>query len=589
MRGRKKAPDFRRLVPRTPPEGMREWVSKAMAGALERWGLIYEAEWVPDYFSFSLGETDEPKKIKMVRVTCSCCGESILLNWGYDQKHGYGFVLPEDEEGDWPATVMAAGDACRCPMCNEQVLVNKRSAIKDYYVTAETTCMSAALVGEDNLLSLTCWVVQRRTHRSGINRLEIIPAEAYVFSAADCAQLMGWRNAYSGQVGYFVQYGQAWRQPERWKDIWGEETDIFGMTPELVAASCLPHCKLDVYMEHLRGIGKRYPAVYLRLYQQHPNVEALLTRGLPLVLDDLILERMEDKVEVLKMGIVSLDEINWNETRPAQMLGLTKDELRMGQRQEWGLLLWRLFSRTKAAGETLTGEDIQAAFCLGDDNVLDLIGRGPVGKSIRYLLRQYELAVPENEDEDPSPYDIVDIQTLLDYWSMSEQLGRDLADPSIRFPIDLLQAHDAMTELIKQRELDAMVPFFRLRRKQLKKYIFAADGLIIRPAASQRELTGEGDALHHCVSTYGKRHAIGETAIFFIRRVSHPRKSYYTLELDEKELKVRQNRGMCNCARTPEVQAFEEKWLAWIWSGCQRDKFGKPILNETVRRKAGAA
>ena len=105
--------------------------------------------------------------------------------------------------------------------------------------------------------------------------------------------------------------------------------------------------------------------------------------------------------------------------------------------------------------------------------------------------------------------------------------------------------------------------------------------------ARQRELTEEGDALHHCVSSYGKRHAAGETAIFFIRRASKPGTPYYTLELDERALKVRQNRGSYNRARTPEVQAFEEKWLAWLQSGCQRDKKGRPVLPE--KRKGEAA
>ena len=118
----------------------------------------------------------------------------------------------------------------------------------------------------------------------------------------------------------------------------------------------------------------------------------------------------------------------------------------------------------------------------------------------------------------------------------------------------------------------------RVRRKVLRKYVFAAGGLLIRPAASQKELTDEGNALHHCVSTYGKRHAGGRTAIFFIRRKSSPGSSCYTLELDEKELIVRQNRGLRNAPRTPEVQAFEDLWLSWVRAGAPRDKSGKPVI-----------
>ena len=95
------------------------------------------------------------------------------------------------------------------------------------------------------------------------------------------------------------------------------------------------------------------------------------------------------------------------------------------------------------------------------------------------------------------------------------------------------------------------------------------------------------------MGTYGKRHAVGETAIFFIRRTARPREPYFTLELDEKKLEVRQNRGAHNCPRTPEVAAFETEWLAWVREGAPRGLDGKPLRAEahgqTVGRKGTAA
>ena len=101
-----------------------------------------------------------------------------------------------------------------------------------------------------------------------------------------------------------------------------------------------------------------------------------------------------------------------------------------------------------------------------------------------------------------------------------------------------------------------------------------------------RVVAVEGNALHHCVGTYGKKHANGSTAIFFIRRASRPNEPWYTLELDEKKLEVRQNRGKHNCARVPEVQAFENKWLAWVWAGAPRGQDGKPVLPQARVRAA---
>ena len=102
----------------------------------------------------------------------------------------------------------------------------------------------------------------------------------------------------------------------------------------------------------------------------------------------------------------------------------------------------------------------------------------------------------------------------------------------------------------------------------------------------RRVVAVEGNALHHCVGTYGKKHANGSTAIFFIRRASRPNEPWYTLELDEKKLEVRQNRGKHNCARVPEVQAFENKWLAWVWAGAPRGQDGKPVLPQARVRAA---
>lgn len=579
--------DYRSLVPRTPPEGLREWVLKNCRSELDRHGLVYEVEYVEDYgLCRLLDEWAESRKIKMVRVTCSCCGESTLLNWGKDEAHGYGFVLPDDEEGDWSRTVTTAGDEAGCPICGAKVLVNKRSAIRDYYVAAECHVMSADVIEQTGELVLTGWTVQRRVYRSGIERLELLPAEAYVFTSTDCFQLMGWRKGYSGTGGYFVQYGP-WRQPKQWRERWGWEEDIFGLTPELIDSCCLPHCKLDVYMAPRPG-ARHYPVAFLRLYQVHPNVESVLLHGLPRVLDDLIAGKTEaTDWGKNDRGRLELPEIDWTQTRPAQMLHLTKEELRMARGQDWEKLFWELFVGAKAGGELLTVEDIQAAFCLGDEHLAMLIPWRQVGKSIRYLLRQCETLGLEVDDDgaDPMP----DIQLLTDYWTMAETLGRDLSEATVKYPADLIAAHDRAAELMKQKETEGTADLFRVRRRLLKKYTYVAHGLLIRPAASQRELTAEGDALHHCVGTYGKRHAAGKTAIFFIRRVGRPRESYFTLELDEEKLEVRQNRGLRNCARTPEVEAFEKEWLEWVRAGAPRDRNGRPLDVKQIGRKVGAA
>ena len=66
------AVDYRPLVPREPPEGLREWALKTCRNELDGSGLVYEIEYVRDYGLIQvMDEWATHEKIKMVRVTCS--------------------------------------------------------------------------------------------------------------------------------------------------------------------------------------------------------------------------------------------------------------------------------------------------------------------------------------------------------------------------------------------------------------------------------------------------------------------------------------------------------------------------------------
>lgn len=592
--------DVRALVPRTPPEGLTSW--RLMWEALEISGLVYEAVWIEERgLEYYLDEYAKPRKVKMVEVCCSCCGERGLLPWCKTDeiRGGYGFLHPAEE---MPA---GSGDITQCPFCEAPVLVKKAAEIgppsrwQSYFISDETHVMSAAVVGEKKYMVLTGWTIQRRVYRSAHEEVKFIPAEAYVFGPANCWKLMGWKNSYSGQCGHFITYSSDWRQPRDWSESWGAADCIYGLTPELVAGSCLPNCKLDVYMESFQTMKRKFPVAWLRLYQFHHNAENLLLSGLPLVLDDLLAEACgAGNWETNRRGLPAIEEVDWNEARPDRMLGLAKDELRMAREQGWGAFGWRLFLRAKQCGERLTAEDIENAFILGDDAVVDLPGQGPVGKSLRYLLKQIERigeymeALAEEEFEDLAQESAIDVSFLLDYWRACRDLGRDLSDAQVRWPRDLIDAHNTVMEQKRRAEREvkekALAPRFRIRRRQLARYIFEADGLKIVPAQSERDLRKEADTLHHCVWTYAQRHAEGKTAIFFIRRTVEPGTPYYTLELDEEALRVRQNRGLRNCGKTEAVQAFEDLWISWVRAGAKRDRDGKPVLPERTRRRRSA-
>lgn len=589
--------NYCKLVPRTPPEGFLDWCREKSRtrdegeDPLDIHGLVFEAEWVEEEGIAPMLEERKPRKIKMVHIRCTACGEERWVNWEGRTtalgKPDYGF-LSIRENG---CESVFDGDETYCPACGDRVIAKKAAKLGyGYHVSGSAYFLSAQLL-PDRALALTGWCVERRFGRSGGSYLHAQPYDAYVFTATDCAKLTGWSKQYSGTAGYFRSWNTAWRQPQRWGEGWGQETDIFGLTPELVAESQLPHCKLYEYMTGRLFSPNASPApiAYLRLCQAHPNVETLVTAGVSHLLDELMAEEMrEDRWQYNRKGKLSLPEIRWKEKRPSAMLGLTREELRLARAQGWGQYYWRLYTRCLAHGEKLTEEDLRNIWYLGDENLLELIGRGPVGKSVRYLLRQAEQSDAwETWETDPDEElgERIEAGYLLDYWTMAEGLGYDLGDGHIRWPRDLYQAHEAARLAQQDRKDRANNQAIRERYRALRKWRFAWNGILIRPARSQDELNREGKLLRHCVATYGRSVAAGSSAIFFLRRASEPDKPWYTLELDEKTLTVRQNRCDCNGPRTPEVKAFEEVWVRWLRAGAPRDEHHRPIAPETKKKE----
>lgn len=572
--------DYRAIVPRTPPE----WLKEKMAVNLDTGGLLYQIQWVEEDPMGPVLERRKRRKTKMVKVKCSECGGEGVLPWAQGRSEKtYGFHHPGEVWSDrwgWQyGDVVYHGDAVLCPWCGSPVEVIRAATLRRncWHETAETTAMTASTLQGGELV-LSGWRAQRRVYRDGHEEVAIDPMEAYVFHGNEACKLTGWRNAY-GHGGYYIELKREWGQPKDWSESWGSEGEIYGLTEELIQGSSLPHCKLVEYMR-MQKVKKVYPVAYLRLYQMHPQVENLLMNGLPMLLTELIDKEIRGRVwSNNKKGRVYLDEINWDEREPSKMLGLNRGELRLAREMGWCRFLWQLYLAAKESGEILTEEDLCNVFYLGDEDAIDLVGQGPVGKSVAYLLRQIEV-YGENEETDPyvEIEDYIGVQPLLDYWYMCRMMGWDLSDKHVRFPPDLCQAHDRVMQEKKDLTEEMMKSAFAQRAEELGKFRFQAEGLLIRPAASQKELNDEAKQLSHCVWSYAERHASGQTAIFFIRNVDEPKKSYFTLELDELHLEVRQNRGKGNCDRTKEVEAFEALWLSWIRAGCKRDKDGEPVL-----------
>lgn len=586
--------DYTKKVPRKAPEGMLDTMDERM----EVHGLVYSCEWVMDTSPETM-LTKPGRKKRAVRVKCSFCKGEDLLDYAPPRMmcHGYGvsqygFVNVPPEEH-----VVMDGDNTLCPFCRVPVLVKCASAIgkKGRVIVDEEFAMSASLLSQRkgrSPLVLTEWSICREIDREANEHITSRPAEAYIFEADDAVKLICRHQSYHGYIGYFTAYSAVWRQPQQWSETTGQELWIYGLTKELIEASALPNCKLFEYMEagSYRRENWKSPVVYLRLYQRYPQIENIVVQGFSHILDGLFDRYLPaSKWENNKRGDMTVPEIDWSEKRPAQMLRLNKDEFRMMQQQCWDLYHWEIYLKCREVGDILTQRDITLLHQYGGEDAERVIGRAPLGKCLRYIFEQMIPCADVDEDEFDIEVDAaVDLTTLADYWDMAETAKWDLDSTQVRWPDDLLMAHNMATDAVDQIENRALNPKFKKRFAELSKYAYESGGLQIVPARTQSELKREGKLQHHCVSSYGKRHANGETAIFFIRHVAHPKTPYFTLQFDEKDECVKQNRGKRNRDRTEEVVAFEARWLAWVHAGCPRDKDGKP-MDENIAKKGVTA
>ena len=324
----------------------------------------------------------------------------------------------------------------------------------------------------------------------------------------------------------------------------------------------MENSKLELYMAVKDEY--RFPIVWLRLYQKRHKAETLMTCGAAKLVAGIIAEekKAHSYYRTWTRKVDCLKDLDWKQKRPADILRISKSELPYfaDKADKDGTKRLMVIERARKAGYALRPGEEDGEMTLADQLWLVEQGITPA-KARRYLNKQ-----KRRYGRDWG------ISYLRDYWNMARQFDMDLNDEDVRWPQNLTGAHDRLSE--RQKEIKNKLPpeQFEKRYQRMSRYAWEHDGILIRPARSDKELKAEGKALHHCVGSYAGRHAAGELTIFFIRRAEEPDKPWFTLDFDEKSLSVNQNRGRCNCDRTQEIKDFEAAWLAWVRAGCKRDK-----------------
>lgn len=145
----------------------------------------------------------------------------------------------------------------------------------------------------------------------------------------------------------------------------------------------------------------------------------------------------------------------------------------------------------------------------------------------------------------------------MDYIYNARLLQYDLTDRAVMMPQNLEHAHNAAVEIVESIDEKNGYRFPQIAEQEEpynRLYAIANRTLFIRAPHDHQEIIDEGKGLQHCVATYAKRIAAGETVILFVRRRKEPDEPYYTLNIDPEDGHMIQCRGLRNCGMTDDVK-----------------------------------
>lgn len=323
-----------------------------------------------------------------------------------------------------------------------------------------------------------------------------------------------------------------------------------GGIEEALQGTAMQYADLEGYLEEKRH--NRNPIYFLEYHAKYPVIEFLWEAGYRNIVHN----------RIFGMDRENRNAILWERKKLKECFKFPLRILKLMPPEEWKLddvqranYLWKNY------GERITDAEMQMALQSRTD-VQSLTGAMPyagIGKILKYIQKQTEKRKEEKGHTTYTPEGI--IRAYRDYLRECEQLYFDLHDREILFPKDLVAAHDRTMKQIAFEKNKADQEKFQKAVEKLEKFAWSEGEFFIRPAREQMELTTEGKALHHCVGGYIKRMAEGETAIFFLRKVSEPDKPFYTLELQKKRVIQCRTEHNASYDRKPDVKNFVDMWM----------------------------
>lgn len=323
---------------------------------------------------------------------------------------------------------------------------------------------------------------------------------------------------------------------------------------EALSGTAMQYADLEGYLEE-RGHNKN-PIYFLEYHARYPVIEFLWKAGYRNIVHN----------RIFGMDRENRNAILWERKKLKECFKFPLRILKLMPPEEWRLDdIQRVNDLWERYGGKITDTEIQLVL----ESKVDIqlwSGATPyanAGRILKYIKNQTD----KREEKNPDRRIISQNDTARvyrDYLQECEQLRIDLQDKEILFPKDLTAAHNRTMEQVKFEKNKADQEKFQKAVEKLEKFAWSEGEFFIRPAREQMELTAEGKALHHCVGGYIRRMAEGETAIFFLRKVSEPDKPFYTLELQKKRVIQCRTEHNASYDRKPDVKSFVDMWIEKI-------------------------
>lgn len=481
---------------------------------------------------------------------CTACGEEFIT--GYENKNGLsGIKIFQGEDGQlYPGYVspdydnydvmfLNSGTSAFCPYCNARVTVKAKSKLGN---GKKHQILTISVERAGDYAAIVTWLVKRELNPYGFwEDITVIPRNAVVidekgkmrcFRHTDIhffndTPISEWKAIKGYDDPQFKKYysHEAICHTKINGVVWSDSADLTGTTGEKTG--------LQTYIEK----GCCYPAMYLKLWQQHPQIENIVKSAYFEVLESEIQHNIDTSVNYYGTPPkeITINGLDLAEVKPHKMLHFTKEEFRVGMLCEWDWnisYMWLLHDYFIA--DMSAAEFDEYVLLLGLEPVSLLDGQTIDGEDCLLLPEVTKYLTKQEVKCGMEAAELV--QFLIDYRDELYRQNANNLTHELLWPRNLVEAHDRIMKTVREMSDPKSAKNFKRVAKKYKPLEWNDGELCIRVAQSHKELIDEGDTLNHCVGKYGEEHLKESDVIFFVRRYRRPERSYYTLD-------IRMNKG----------------------------------------------